>query len=197
MLSSISPFGERARGSRWWLTTTAYLLASAAGGATTGLVFGGAGQLFATVLAPRMALGILAGAAVVGAAADLGLMGLSLPTLNRQVNEDWLTTYRGWFYGAGFGYQLGLGLATIVTTSTVWLVWVAAAMSGSWVWGLLLGSLFGIVRGSFILTTVRVREPAELRRLFTTISAQADKVHRMAIATAVLTAATALAGLAT
>ena len=32
MLSSISPLGERARASRWWLTTAAYLIGSLAGG---------------------------------------------------------------------------------------------------------------------------------------------------------------------
>ncbi len=196
MLSSISPFGERARGSRWWLTVTAYLLASAAGGATTGLLFGGAGQLLAMVLTPKAALALLAAAALAGTAADLGVMGLRLPSIQRQVNEDWLTTYRGWVYGAGFGYQLGLGLATIVTTSTVWLLWIAAAMSGSWVTGLLLGSVFGVVRGSLILGNAWVSEPADLRRLFTTISAHAAKVHQLAVATAALTALAALAGLA-
>ena len=36
MLSSISPLGERARSSRWWLTTTAYLVGSLAGGLALG-----------------------------------------------------------------------------------------------------------------------------------------------------------------
>ncbi len=38
MLSSISPLGERARGSRWWLTTTAYVVGSLLGGLALGLL---------------------------------------------------------------------------------------------------------------------------------------------------------------
>jgi hypothetical protein len=36
MLSSISPLGERARDSRWWLTTTAYVGGSLVGGLAVG-----------------------------------------------------------------------------------------------------------------------------------------------------------------
>ena len=46
MLSSISPLGERARNSRWWLTTTAYLLGSLAGG----IAMGGLAALLGSVL---------------------------------------------------------------------------------------------------------------------------------------------------
>jgi hypothetical protein len=38
MLTSISPLGERARASRWWLTTTAYVVSSVVGGLALGLV---------------------------------------------------------------------------------------------------------------------------------------------------------------
>ena len=84
-------------------------------------------------LAPNL---VLAAAAALGVAADMGVGRLAVPSMQRQVNEDWLTTYRGWVYGLGFGYQLGLGIATIVTTSTVWLVWVVALARGSWLVGL-------------------------------------------------------------
>ena len=46
MLSSISPLGERARASRWWLTTTAYVLASTLGGVVLGLLASGTGSRF-------------------------------------------------------------------------------------------------------------------------------------------------------
>src|SRR5919202_1077090 len=36
MLASITPLGERARGSRWWRTATAYVIGSAAGGTLLG-----------------------------------------------------------------------------------------------------------------------------------------------------------------
>jgi sulfite exporter TauE/SafE len=46
MLSSISPLGERARSSRWWVTTAAYLLGSLAGG----LALGGIAAMVGSVL---------------------------------------------------------------------------------------------------------------------------------------------------
>ena len=45
MLGSITPLGERGRGSRWWLTVSAYLLGSILAGLVTGAVFGWAGSL--------------------------------------------------------------------------------------------------------------------------------------------------------
>ncbi len=194
MLSSISPFGERSRNSRWWLTVTAYLTGSALGGATTGLVAGVIGEAARLVFDAQVGLVALGVFALVGVAMDLGWFGLTLPTLHRQVNEDWLTTYRGWIYGIGFGFQLGLGLATIVATSTVWLTWLAAILVGSWWQGLLIGSVFGMARGALILSTVRIHDPSALRQLFRTISQQAPSVHRLATTAAALTAITAFGG---
>ena len=130
MLSSINPFGERSRNSRWWLTVTTYLVGSIAGGATTGITFGALGEFLP--MDDNLGLLILLIAAILGLAADIGIGRLIVPSLQRQVNEDWLTTYRGWVYGISYGYQLGLGIVTIVATSTVWLVWVVALGSGSW-----------------------------------------------------------------
>jgi hypothetical protein len=194
MLSSISPFGERSRNSRWWLTVTAYLVGSIAGGASIGLLAGLIGELAFVAIDARTGLVVLGALAVVGVAMDLGWFGAKLPSLHRQVNEDWLTTYRGWIYGLGFGYQLGLGVVTIVTTSTLWLMVVAAAMTGSWHLAVAIGALFGLVRGALILGTVRVHDPTALRDLFRTIAAQAPSVHRLATIAAGLTAVTALGG---
>ncbi len=194
MLSSISPFGERNRNSRWWLTVTAYLLGSLAGGMTTGLAMGFAGELLSGAVDGQLALTLLAVVAAVGVAADLGVAGLELPSPRRQVNEDWLTTYRGWVYGLGFGYQLGLGVVTIVSSSTVWLTWVAALLAGSWGAGLAIGAVFGAARGALILSTATIHDPASLRALFRRIARHAPSVNRSAIAVAGLTALTALGG---
>src|SRR6267143_1292208 len=115
MLASIHPLGERARNSRWGITVTAYLLGSAAGGAGAGAA---AGWLVAT-------------ACLLATAVELRAGGLRLPTVRRQVDEDWLARYRGWVYGVGFGFQLGLGAVTIVTTAGVYLAWALALLSGS------------------------------------------------------------------
>ena len=63
--------------------------------------------------------------------------------------------------------------------------------------GLGLGALFGLARGSLILATARIEEPAQLRALFRTIAAQAPSVHRFAIVAAGLTAVTAIGGAVT
>ena len=193
MLSSISPFGERSRNNRWWLTASAYIAGSVAGGATTGVVFGLIGEAIAPQ--PEVGLAILAAAGVMGLAADLGVAGARLPSWHRQVNEDWLATYRGWVYGLGFGFQLGLSWATIVTTSAVWLTWLAVVLAGSWSWGLVVGAFFGLVRGSLIFAAVHVDDPSRLRALFRSIETRAPSVQRAAVVAVGLVAVTAMGGL--
>src|SRR5438552_349493 len=125
MLGSITPLGERGRGRRWGLTVTAYSLGSVAGGATAGAVAGALGAALGAVGASGPALPwvaaatVLAGAAIDAAAAALDPPG-RLPGPRRQVNEEWLGRYRGWVTGVGFGFQLGLGVATIVNTAAVY-----------------------------------------------------------------------------
>jgi hypothetical protein len=46
------------------------------------------------------------------------------------VNRTWLDRYRSWVYGAGFGWQLGVGVATFVMSATVYLMVVLAALTG-------------------------------------------------------------------
>src|SRR4051812_15517882 len=114
MLASISPLGERARGSRWSLTVAAHVVGSAAGGALAGAVLGLAGSVLPVSDRGR---GWLVIALLVVAVAFEVVPTLRLPTIHRQVDEGWLGRYRGWVYGVGYGFQLGLGAVTIVTTS--------------------------------------------------------------------------------
>ena len=98
-----------------------------------------------------------------GLALDLHVGGLRVPTVHRQVNQDWLARYRGWVYGGGFGFQLGLGVVTIVTTSTIYVALVLGVLAGSLVSGLAIGATFGLVRALPILAVRRVHDPAQLR----------------------------------
>ena len=160
MLSSITPLGERGRSSRWSVTVTAYVVASTVAGAVLGLTLGAVAAGFSAVgpgwLPGRGVLLAVAGLAAVGALLDSGVAGLRLPTVRRQVDEDWLVRYRGWVYGAGFGAQLGVGVVTIVTSSTVYLTWAVALLSASPVVGAVLGGVFGLVRALPVLTARRV-----------------------------------------
>ncbi len=113
MLASISPLGERARRQHFFITAVSYIVAAALAGAAIGGALGGLGALLGVGFDPvgMIALAVLA---VVGFAVDGAWFGLRVPGLRRQVDEDWLTRYRGWVYGAGYGAQLGVGFATIV-----------------------------------------------------------------------------------
>jgi hypothetical protein len=98
----------------------------------------------------------------VGAAYDAGLLPPPLPHHRRQVNELWLNRYRSWVYGAGFGWQIGNGLATYIMTAAVYLTIVLGALTGSPVAALALGLVFGLVRGLAILLVAGVTSPARL-----------------------------------
>ena len=184
MLSSIHPLGERARSSRFWVTATAYVLGSVAGGIFTGTVFGGLGGVVLPDLSPATLAWMAAAVAVVALAFDLNF--LALPSIHRQVNEDWLTTYRGWVYGAGFGFQLGAGLTTIVPTAAIYAIVLLAFLSGSLVTGAVIGATFGLVRSLAIFTVARVHTLEALRSVHRSMHAKAGLAHRGAIAAHVL-----------
>jgi hypothetical protein len=193
MLGSITPLGERGRAQRWWATVTSFAVGAVAAGAAAGAALGAAGALLP---GGRWQLATLAGLVAVGVAADLGLAGLRLPSWRRQVNEDWLRRYRGWVYGLGFGLQLGLGVATIVTVSAT-LAWMAAAfLAGGWEAGAAIGSVFGAARTAALGLARPVRTPAELGVLTARLERLDAPARRVAIAAeaATLVALVVLAG---
>jgi hypothetical protein len=175
MLSSITPLGERGRGRRWGVTAGAYLTGSVAGGAALGWLLGLAGLAATTVAGPHPALlfGLAAAACLAGPAADLGLGGLRLPGPRRQVNEDWLNELRGWVVGLGWGAQLGTGVVTIVTSSTIYLAFGLALLSGSPAGGAAIGAAFGLARAVPLLAMAGVATPARL-------AAVHDRLDRLA-----------------
>jgi hypothetical protein len=163
MLTSITPLGERGRNSNWALTVTAFAFGSLLGGALVGALAGGMGALAGAELpGGRIAAIGLAGAALLAVALDLGIAGLRLPTSGRQVNENWLGTYRGWVYGLGFGAQLGVGVATVVTSSAVYLTLAGEALAPSIAAGTVVGGVFGAIRGGSVLLARRIDSPARL-----------------------------------
>jgi sulfite exporter TauE/SafE len=187
MLASINPLGERARNQRWGVTYAFYLLGSVAGGATLGLLAGLVGAGARDLVDPGagvVAAAVLA-ACVVALVVDLHVARLRSPTVHRQVNENWLGRYRGWVYGLGFGYQLGLGVVTVVTTASVYLVIVLAFLTGSLWGGLVIGAAFGVARALPLLAVVGVRSPGELRDVMRRASDQ-DRLARWATLAVVL-----------
>jgi hypothetical protein len=128
--------------------------------------------LFATAIGALATTGteLVSAAVVAGAitvAADTRIGGFRLPVHHRQVNERWLDQFRPWVYGAGFGWQIGAGLATYIKTCAVYLMIVLASLTGSPFVALCVGIAFGLVRGLAVF----------LGRPITTSAALAD-FHR-------------------
>src|SRR4051794_38896116 len=99
MLASINPLGERARNNSFVVTAVAYTFGSTIAAAAFGLVVGALGAALLGGVAPSLRLAVLAVGALAAAAVDRRHG--SIPSWRRQVNEDWLTEYRGWVYGLG------------------------------------------------------------------------------------------------
>jgi len=198
MLASINPLGERARGTRFARTSAWYLAGSVAGGAIAGGVLGLVGAGLAAVADPgptAVAVAVLV-VALVGLAFDVRLGGLRLPTVRRQVNEDWLARYRGWVYGLGFGFELGLGVVTIVTTAAVYVMLALALLTASPLLGVAIGAVFGAARAIPLLAVRHVDEAGQLRtamRHAHRLAPAFDRANRLAIATLALAAFVALA----
>jgi len=196
MLGSITPLGERGRGSRWLLTVTAYVIGSTLGGAAIGSLLGLAGSSFASRTAVTVRLAVLAVAVLAGLLVDLGAFGLRLPTVPRQVDEGWRGGYRGWVWGFGFGIQLGTGVVTVVTTSTVYATWLAAGLSGGVVAGAVIGATFGVVRAAPVLSVAGVRRPDQLLRVDTVLARWAGPARCATYAVGAVVASVALLGAA-
>jgi hypothetical protein len=184
MLGSITPLGERGRKARWGVTVTAFALGSALAGAALGGLLGAAGSvLFRLVHIPGPArLGALLALVAAGLAFDLRVLGLRLPTVRRQVNEQWLHRYRGWVYGLGFGVQLGLGFATVVTISAVYLTFGSALLSASVLGGALVGGSFGLIRAAPVLTLGRVRGTGRMGAVDARLRSWDRRSRRVALA---------------
>ena len=166
MMATINPLGERARGNRWWRTATALVAGCLLGGVALGAAGGGAGWVAGRVgTLPAGAAAVLVAAAV-ATAGVVELAGWVVPTRRRQVDEAWVGRYRGWVYGAGFGVQLGAGLATTVTTVAVYAtvaVVVVLGAAGEVGGAAVAGALFGLGRALPVVAGWGLHDPALLR----------------------------------
>jgi MFS family permease len=192
MLASITPLGERSRGSSWGWTVSAFALGAVAAGALGGGAGGALGSL-----APSGAWRLSAAFAVLVAALFFDATGLGrrLPSSRRQVNEDWMIRYRGWVYGAAFGAQLGAGLATVVTSAAVYAAAVGAVLSGSVTGGAAVGAAFGLTRALSLVATRSARDGMGLMRLHRALGRLERPARRLVVAGEILGAALVLGGL--
>ena len=166
MLSSITPLSEKGRGNRYWASVTWFILGAILGGATLGALAAlGALIVSATGISATPSAAAVLVAALITVASDLGVGGFRLPANPRQVERTWLDRYRSWIYGLGFGWQLGVGVATYVMSSSIYLMVVTAAATGEPLLAMGIVTLFGLLRGLAVLPAFRVNTPADLTAL--------------------------------
>lgn len=190
MLSTITPLSERAKGHSYRSTATWFILGSTVGGATLGALMALGAAAVDSLQPAATTLGLLAlGAALVAVASDSRLAGVVLPIHRRQVNERWLDHYRSWVYGAGFGWQIGSGVSTYITSAAVYLMIVLGALTTEPVVALAAGTGFGLARGLAVLMTRHLEEPADLRSFHRRFTAAEPGVHRGVIAVEIVAAA--------
>jgi hypothetical protein len=193
MLSSIHPLGERARSNRWGVTVTAHVVGSVLGGALVGALLGAFGWGLATLgLGPFPRLVVLAALAVAAALVDAIGWPAWLWRPRRQVDENWLVAYRGWVYGVGYGFQLGLGVATIVTAATVYALGAFIVAVASVPAGLLIGTAFGLGRGLSLVPGHSITSPDRLVAFHRRLQERAGWGKAAAVSGDVLLAAAAV-----
>ena len=191
MLTSISPLGERARANRWSLTVTWLVMGTLVGGASLGAVLGALGRSLPVTLDEGWRLSALALAGIAAAVWDLKVRRFPV---RRQVNEDWLSAFRPWVYGLGYGLQLGAAVVTAVNTALIPMFMLAALLTRDPASGLLIGAAFGAMRGLTVTLNRRVRNAADLRRLHHRLDNLAHSARRLgALAAALLATASAVA----
>jgi len=190
MLSSITPMTESGRGNRFDVTAGWFVVGSLVGGSCIGglAALGAAGLALAQVPTTAL-LGVGALIAIATASTDMGLLGVELPIFKRQVNDAWLRRYRSWVYGAGFGWQIGFGVATYIMTAGVLLTIALAVLTTSPFQALLIGATFGLIRGSAVFIGRPATSPAALARVHERLDAAAPASRAAAAWVQVLAAA--------
>jgi hypothetical protein len=192
MLASITPLGERSRGFSWPQTASAFAVGAVIAATLTGAVAGGVGSL-----APEGTWRSVAAIAVllVALCFDATTLGRRLPSTRRQVNEDWMSRYRGWVYGSAYGVQLGVGLATVVTSAAIYAAGLGAALCGSLAAGAVVGAAFGVTRALSLLPARRARDPSGLMDLHSRMGRWDPTARWLAVSAEIVAVAVVMVGL--
>jgi hypothetical protein len=183
MLSQITPVAEAGRRQRFGRTASWFVAGAVLGGLCLGAVMAVAARAYSASgfdATPTIAL-VVAGA-LATAAFDTRLLGFGPPFICRQVNEEWLSKYRPWVYGGGFGWQIGVGVATYVMTAAVPLMILLGALTAKPAAALMIAVVFGLARGLAVLIGARNRTPAALVAFHRRFDAWTEPVRQGVIA---------------
>lgn len=194
MLASVNPVGERSRGFSWRVTATAYAIGATGGGALTGLALGTVGSLLPGGLSWRGPA--LLGTLLVALVIDATPLRRRLLRARGQVNEDWMTRYRGWVYGFGFGARLGVGFTTLVACAAVYAAFVSELLSGSAAVGALIGVTFGGVKALALMPAGTGRDQRSLHALHRALASWDSSAARAVVASELILCVVVLGRLA-
>ncbi len=97
------------------------------------------------------------------------------------MNELWLGKFRSWVYGAGFGWQIGVGFATYIMTGAVYLTVALAALTGQPAVAFGICVAFGLLRGLAILLGATITSPERLVAFHRRFDGLAEPVRRAVI----------------
>lgn len=189
MLSTLTPLSERSRGHRYPVTAAWFVAGACVGGACLGGVLAAMAALAGLADDRARAAAVVVGS-VLTAMSDLRVARLALPRTRRQVDEGWIDRYRAWVYAGGFGWQIGAGVTTYITTAAVYLTVLAAAMTGRPTAAFMVGCGFGAARGLSLLLGARLGTPAAVRQFH----ARFDRLSPASVALAVAAQVAVLAG---
>ncbi len=180
MLSQITPMAEAGRQQKFARTAGWFIAGAVLGGATLGALIA-TGAFAVSGLSPTTAIALVAAFSFVAAAIDSHLFGFGPPFVTRQVNEQWLSKYRAWIYGGGFGWQIGAGITTYVMTAAVPLMIVVGALTGNPWAAIAIGTTFGLARGLAVLLGARLHSPAALIAFHRRFDAWGEPVRQAVI----------------
>lgn len=182
MLSQLNPIAEAGRGQPYRRTAAWFIAGATLGGVCLGTVCAAmAAAVDRAGIATRSTLTVGAAAALVAAIVDSRFFGFGPPFIRRQVNEDWLTRYRSWVYGGGFGWQIGIGFTTYVMTAAVPLTVAFTALNADPVLALAVGTMFGLARGSTVLLSAPLRTQEALFAFHRRFAASGEALRRSVV----------------
>ncbi len=160
MITTVHPLAEGARGRRWVATAVWFVVATLVTSTLLGATLSWLGSMMSVGVGGAVLVSLIL---VIAAAVDLG--GWRPPSTTRQLNENWLTSYRGWVIGAGYGAQLGSGFATVVPSWTGYALIPVLVLAGDPVTGALLGLVFGLGRVAAVAPAGVIRDRSSLARI--------------------------------
>lgn len=148
MASTIAPVVYRNtvyQNCKWAVSAGIYTIGSVIGAVSVGTFLGMAGMLIpATGSAIGAAVAILI--AFLYSLHELKLLSLPYAERKKQVPLSWRTAFHPYISSGLYGLVLGAGVATFIPTATFHVFILAAVLSGSLGYSILLFSIFGITR---------------------------------------------------